>query len=146
MKDHVIYDGNCNLCVTLVQLLEGLDQGQQFQYTPMQDLAGLSQLGVTSTDCELGMILVDGNNPTRRWQGSDAAEEIGKRLPAGDIFVTAYQTLPGLKWMGDRVYEQVRDHRYSLFGQRSSTYQSVYPSCCQYEGRGKTEEGRSFRT
>ena len=139
MTDHVIYDGNCNLCVTLVQLLESLDQGQQFQYISMQDQGGLSQFGLTSTDCELGMILIDGDNPTRRWQGSDAAEEIGKRLPGGDIFVTAYQTLPGLKWMGDRIYEQIRDHRYTIFGQRSSTYQSAYPSCSRCnQGEGET--------
>ncbi len=130
MTDNVIYDGNCNLCVTLVQLLESLDQGQQFRYIPMQDQARLSQLEITSEACEGGMILIDGNNPQRRWQGSDAAEEIGKRLPGGDIFVSAYQALPGLKWTGDRIYEQIRDHRYTLFGKRSSTYHSAYPSCC----------------
>ena len=27
------------------------------------------------------MILIDTNTPTRRWQGSDAAEEIGRLLP-----------------------------------------------------------------
>ncbi|PLZ35449.1 thiol-disulfide oxidoreductase, partial [Fischerella thermalis WC542] len=31
MNYYVIYDGNCNLCVTLVQLLENLDQGNQFR-------------------------------------------------------------------------------------------------------------------
>ncbi|WP_413163169.1 thiol-disulfide oxidoreductase DCC family protein [Capilliphycus salinus ALCB114379] len=133
MTYHVIYDGNCNLCVTLVQLLENLDQGQQFQYIPMQNQTELNRFGVTSTDCEQGMILIDGNNPQRRWQGSDAAEEIGNLLPAGDLFVGAYRALPGLKWAGDRIYEQVRDNRYQWFGQRSSTYNSAYSSCesCQ---------------
>ncbi|NEQ81993.1 MAG: DUF393 domain-containing protein, partial [Moorea sp. SIO2I5] len=37
MAYHVIYDGDCNLCVTLVQLLENLDQGKLFNYIPMQD-------------------------------------------------------------------------------------------------------------
>jgi len=130
MTYHVIYDGNCNLCVTLVQLLETLDQGHQFNYIPMQDHQGLSRFSVTPCECNLGMILIDGNQPDHRWQGSDAAEEIGRLLPAGAIFVTAYRTLPGLKWMGDRIYQQVRDHRYTLFGKRSSTYQSSYPSGC----------------
>jgi predicted DCC family thiol-disulfide oxidoreductase YuxK len=53
----VIYDGNCNLCVTLVQLLEKLDQGQQFQYLPMQDQSALSQWGISAAVCEMGMIL-----------------------------------------------------------------------------------------
>ncbi|WP_254174231.1 thiol-disulfide oxidoreductase DCC family protein [Planktothrix pseudagardhii] len=130
MTYHVIYDGNCNLCVTLVQLLEILDQGHQFTYIPMQDEQGLSHFAITPGECNLGMILIDGNQPNHRWQGSDAAEEIGRLLPAGGIFVATYRALPGLKWIGDRLYEQVRDHRYLLFGKRSTPYQSTYPSCC----------------
>lgn len=130
MKYHVIYDGNCNLCTTLVQGLENLDKGQLFDYIPMQDEEALRQFGVTPQDCEMGMILIDAASPERRWQGSDAAEEIGNLLPAGNVFVSAYRSLPGMKWMGDRVYEQVRDNRYSWFGKRSSTYKSAYPVGC----------------
>lgn len=126
MNYYVIYDGNCNLCVTLVQLLENLDQGNQFRYIPMQDQQTLQQWGITPQDCELGMILINANAPEQRWQGSAAAEEIGGILPFGSIFVDAYRALPGVKWAGDRIYEQIRDNRYTLFGKRPSTYQSVY--------------------
>jgi predicted DCC family thiol-disulfide oxidoreductase YuxK len=127
MTYYVIYDGNCNLCVTLVQQLENLDKGKLFQYIPMQDLDGLNRFGITSQDCELGMILIDADHPDCRWQGSDAAEEIGQLLPASQVFISAYRAIPGLKWVGDRVYEQVRDNRYQIFGKRSTTYQSSYP-------------------
>jgi predicted DCC family thiol-disulfide oxidoreductase YuxK len=129
MSYYVIYDGNCNLCVTLVRFLETLDQGKLFSYLPMQDEAGLRQLGITAQDCEMGMILVDASAPENRWQGSAAAEEIGNLLPLGSTFVSFYRNLPGLKWSGDRLYEQVRDHRYALFGKRDSTYQPTYPAC-----------------
>jgi predicted DCC family thiol-disulfide oxidoreductase YuxK len=129
MRYYVIYDGKCNLCVSLVQVLENLDQGRQFQYAFMQDEVTLNTLGITPEECEMGMILIDSANPQRRWQGSNAAEEIGRLLPAGNVFVAAYRALPGLKWSGDRVYEQVRDHRYTLFGKRDRIYQSVYPAC-----------------
>ncbi len=125
----VIYDGQCNLCSNLVQLLETLDKGDRFQYLPMQDQAGLDRYKITAQDCEMGMILIDNDHLDRRWQGSSAAEEIGRILPFGELFVTAYQSLPGMKWMGDRVYEQVRDNRYSLFGRRLNTYQTAYPAC-----------------
>ncbi|MBW4522008.1 MAG: DUF393 domain-containing protein [Scytolyngbya sp. HA4215-MV1] len=125
----VIYDGNCNLCVTLVQLLERLDRGALFRYVPMQDQARLQQFQISPQDCEQGMILINQAQPEQRWQGSNAAEEIGRLLPAGAVFVSAYRSLPGLKGMGDRVYEHIRDHRYSLFGNRDSTYRSVYPEC-----------------
>jgi predicted DCC family thiol-disulfide oxidoreductase YuxK len=126
MNYFVIYDGNCNLCVTLVKLLENLDKGKQFSYVPMQNLEKLQQLVITPQDCELGMILINSQQPEKRWQGSNAAEEIGRLLPMGEIFVQAYQALPGLKFVGDRVYEQVRDHRYTLFGKRTNTYKSQY--------------------
>jgi predicted DCC family thiol-disulfide oxidoreductase YuxK len=126
---HVIYDGNCNLCVNLVKILEQLDRGQQFQYAPMQDLEILDRYGITSQDCEMGMLLINGEYPAQRWQGSDAAEEIARLLPAGAPFVAAYQAMPGLKWMGDRFYEQIRDNRYALFGQRETLYQPDYPIC-----------------
>jgi predicted DCC family thiol-disulfide oxidoreductase YuxK len=129
MTFYIIYDGNCNLCTNLVQLLESLDQGDRFRYISMQDEAALAQFGITSQDCEQGMILLNPDRPEQRWQGSDAAEEIGRLLPAGSVFVAAYRGLPGLKWMGDRVYEQVRDNRYTLFGKRDHTYLSRYPAC-----------------
>ncbi|HAJ60420.1 MAG TPA: thiol-disulfide oxidoreductase, partial [Cyanobacteria bacterium UBA8543] len=95
------------------------------------DEEGLDSFGITPQDCEMGMILIDAQSSERRWQGSDAAEEIGRILPMGDVFVSAYRAMPGMKWVGDRVYEQVRDNRYSWFGKRSSTYKSAYPLGCR---------------
>jgi len=62
-------------------------------------------------------------------KASAAAEEIGRLLPLGDVFVAAYRSLPG-QWVGDRVYEQLRDNRYSWFGKRSSIYQTAYSADC----------------
>jgi predicted DCC family thiol-disulfide oxidoreductase YuxK len=138
MTHYVIYDGNCNLCTTLVQLLEKLDQGNQFQYAPMQDQAALERFGITSQDCEKGMLLINASFPQQRWQGSDAAEEIGRLLPLGDVFVNAYRAMPGVKWGGDRLYAQVRDNRYAWFGKRSNLYESEYPICG--EGCGGKDE------
>ncbi|MEM9803790.1 MAG: DCC1-like thiol-disulfide oxidoreductase family protein [Cyanobacteria bacterium P01_D01_bin.56] len=125
----VIYDGDCNLCTTLVQWLEWFDQGQRFRYAPMQDSQILEQFAVTAADCELGMLLIDEANPQLRWQGSDAAEEIGALLPMGGLFVAAYRSLPGIKRSGDRIYAFVRDNRYRLFGRRATTYESDYRVC-----------------
>lgn len=136
---YVIYDGNCNLCVNLVKLLESLDQGGTFQYAPMQDDATLQQFGITPQDCELGMILMQSSEPAIRWQGSAAAEEIGRLLPLGSVFVAAYRSLPGVQWAGDRLYEQVRDNRYALFGKRDRLYQPTYPICTP-EGCGEPGE------
>ncbi|MGB3789954.1 MAG: DCC1-like thiol-disulfide oxidoreductase family protein [Phormidesmis sp.] len=130
----VIYDGNCNLCVTLVQLLEKLDKGQQFSYVPMQEEKTLARFDVTAADCEMGMILIslaEGESTGQRWQGSEAAEEIGRLLPMGEVFVNAYRALPGMKLGGDRTYEFVRDNRYKLFGKRDTTYASDYAACTE---------------
>jgi predicted DCC family thiol-disulfide oxidoreductase YuxK len=131
MEYHVVYDGRCNLCATFTQLLETFDRGKLFDYIPMQDEATLQQFGITSADCQMGMILIDAQQSERRWQGSDAAEEIVRLLPAGQAFIAAYQSIPGMKWLGDRTYEQVRDRRYQLFGKRETVYQSAYPFGCR---------------
>jgi len=126
---YVIYDGYCNLCVNLVKSLESLDQGRRFQYVPMQAEETLRSLAIAPEDCEQGMILLETQEPFRRWQGSDAAEEIGRILPLGSPLVEVYRQLPGVKWMGDRLYAQMRDNRYAWFGGRDRLYESAYPLC-----------------
>ena len=131
MKYYVVYDGNCNLCVNFTKLLESFDRGELFAYIPMQEEARLEELGIYASDCEMGMILLDKDNLERRWQGSEAAEEIANLLPMGNLFVNAYRALPGMKVMGDRLYTQIRDNRYNWFGKREKTYHSPYPFGCQ---------------
>ncbi|MEM8675856.1 MAG: DCC1-like thiol-disulfide oxidoreductase family protein [Cyanobacteria bacterium P01_G01_bin.67] len=118
MKYQVVYDSKCNLCSTFAQLLKQFDREQTFSYLPMQDEAKLANYGITISDCDAGMILIDTDEPDRRWQGSEAAEEIARLLPLGEPFIAAYRAIPGMKWFGDRSYEQIRDHRYEWFGER----------------------------
>ncbi|NEP57270.1 MAG: DUF393 domain-containing protein [Symploca sp. SIO2G7] len=130
MKYLVIYDGDCNLCTNFTKLLQQFDGGKLFDYSPMQDRENLKKWGITPEDCEMGMILLDDQTPPQKWQGSDAAEEIARLLPAGYLFINAYRAIPGMKWLGDRAYEQVRDNRYNWFGRRSSTYHAPHPFGC----------------
>ncbi|MEN9202839.1 MAG: DCC1-like thiol-disulfide oxidoreductase family protein [Thermostichus sp. DG_1_6_bins_120] len=125
----IIYDGLCNLCANGVKLLEQLDRGQRFCYAPMQDVSVLSRWGIQPADVELGMILIDLQQPERRWQGAAAAEQIAALLPGGDLGLAFYRGLPGLKTLADRGYAQIRDHRYAWFGRRDTLYRSAYPIC-----------------
>ncbi len=95
MKYNVIYNGNCNLCVTFTQVLEKFEGGKLFNYIPMQETGILHQLNITPKDCELGMILVNPNNLDQCWQGSEAAEKIIELLPNGhknNPFCTSQKT------------------------------------------------------
>lgn len=130
MSYAVIYDGNCNLCANFVSLLEKFDRGHQFRYIPMQDTQTLEIFNVTPDDCEMGMILIDRQIPTQRWQGSEAAEEITRLLPMGKALISAYRAIAPLKSLGDSTYIQIRDNRYQLFGKRDRTYQTAYPFGC----------------
>ncbi|ABD03079.1 thiol-disulfide oxidoreductase DCC family protein [Synechococcus sp. JA-2-3B'a(2-13)] len=125
----VIYDGLCNLCATGVQLLEQLDRGRQFCYAPMQDASTLAQWGIPPEQVELGMILIDLEHSERRWQGSAAIEQIAALLPSGEVWLALYRNFPGLKFLGDLGYKQIRDHRYEWFGCRNTLYLSAYPVC-----------------
>ncbi|NJL00802.1 MAG: DUF393 domain-containing protein [Spirulinaceae cyanobacterium RM2_2_10] len=130
MPHHVIYDGNCNLCTNFVQLLEQVDRGDRFDYIPMQDRETLAQFDISEADCAFGMMLIDADHPDQRWQGSAAAEEIARQLPLATGLVEFYRRLPGLKDLGDRAYDQIRDNRYAWFGRREQTYRSAYPCNC----------------
>ncbi|MEM6500501.1 MAG: DUF393 domain-containing protein [Cyanobacteria bacterium P01_C01_bin.89] len=123
MKHLVIYDGNCNLCTTLVQQLEQWDDGSEFCYVPMQDNQTLAQYNITEQDCEKGMIVID-LDTEEQWQGADAAEKIGLLLPFSRPLIKLYQSIPGLKLFGDTAYSHIRDNRYNWFGKTNSTYWS----------------------
>lgn len=138
MGYQIIYDGNCNLCSSLVQVLSQFDQGQRFTYSPMQDQEALAQWGISPQDCELGMILIDTENSQKRWQGSEAAEEISRLLPGGEGLIQVYRGIPGLKAVGDRLYEQIRDHRYQWFGQRETLHMcSIDPECANLNPKSR---------
>ncbi|MFN5835272.1 MAG: thiol-disulfide oxidoreductase DCC family protein [Pseudanabaena sp.] len=130
MSYTVIYDGDCNLCANFVSILEKYDRGRQFCYIALQVQEKLNILNVTPKDCEMGMILLDSANSMSRWQGSEAAEEIVRRLPMGASLIAAYRSLFPLKAMGDAAYIQIRDRRYQLFGKRDRTYHTAYPVGC----------------
>ncbi|NJK60152.1 MAG: DUF393 domain-containing protein [Oscillatoriales cyanobacterium SM2_1_8] len=130
----LIYDGECNLCANFVQSLATVDRGRLLTYAPMQDAAILATWGISPAECEMGMILVDVDRPQRRWQGSAAVEELTRLVPIGAATVGLYRWFPGLKTLGDRLYAQVRDHRYRWFGRRSSLYPSPYPVGCRADG------------
>ena len=44
--------------------------------------------------------------------------------------MAAYRSIPGMKWLGDKAYERVRDNRYGWFGKTDATYYSEYPFSC----------------
>jgi predicted DCC family thiol-disulfide oxidoreductase YuxK len=99
----------------------------------MQDNSMISRFGITLADCQWGVILLDSHDWGKRWQGTAAIEEIVRLLPLGESFVAAYRIIPGLKWIGDRSYEQIRDHRYDWFGQRTMPHNTPYPVGCMQE-------------
>ena len=141
MKHLVIYDGNCNLCSTLVQQLEQWDGESNFCYVPMQDSQTLDQHNITEQDCEKGMIVIN-LNTEEQWQGADAAEKIGLLLPFSRPLVKLYQAIPGLKIFGDTTYVHIRDNRYNWFGKAENTYWSNLKLPNDFKGKGEpfTEE------
>ena len=129
----LIYDGKCNLCVSFVQAIAQLDQGENFCYLPMQDQAGLATWQIEPESCGAGMVLLEMANPTRKWQGTAAAEQIAEVFPIANLLVSAYRALPGLKQLGDRAYAQIRDHRYQWFGERELYTSDLLPPPPQLE-------------
>jgi Protein of unknown function, DUF393. len=103
---------------------------QNFCLQPHAECGDLARFQLAIADMVLGVMLIDLNCPSIRWQGSSAIEEIAKLLPNAAPFVHLYLQIKPIKWLGDRTYEQIRNHRYALFGKRSHTFVSEFAPIC----------------
>ena len=80
-KYYVIYDGNCNLCVSLVKLLEKLDQGKTFNYAAMQEQEVLSSLDNKNLNCIQYYLLVSGYYSRSRGSSSSSSSSSTRYSP-----------------------------------------------------------------
>ncbi|MBC7808300.1 MAG: DUF393 domain-containing protein [Akkermansiaceae bacterium] len=116
----VLFDGECNLCDGLVQLLIRQDkEGDRFRFAAQQSdkaqslmrEAGYVAAGGTAA-ADTILVFVGGKLLTH----SDAALEIARNLPAPFPVLYAGKIVP--KLLRDAVYRFVARNRYRWFGKR----------------------------
>ena len=110
MSYYLIHDPNCPTCRPFIQLLQSFDRGQLFTCISLEDRERLRDFGLTVEECQQkGLILINVNEPSQRWYGSEAVEEIVNVLPMGHLLIATYRAMPGAKPLGDSVYAALKD-------------------------------------
>jgi predicted DCC family thiol-disulfide oxidoreductase YuxK len=110
-KGTVYYDGECKFCATSVGLLK--DDGEDSaEYKPYQDTQDLPE-GLTpqSAENQLWLVMPDG----RKYGGFFAVRRLAWRKPwMWPIALLLW--LPGMDWLGPKVYRWVARNRRKLWG------------------------------
>jgi predicted DCC family thiol-disulfide oxidoreductase YuxK len=113
-KAIVLYDGNCPLCLKSVAILKRLDWRRRLGYRNARDLANLPEsavpLNVERLLNEMHLLTPDRR---RVFAGFGAFRWMASRLP---LFWPVWPLLflPGVPWLGRRIYRWVAKNRYNL--------------------------------
>ncbi|MDG5777500.1 thiol-disulfide oxidoreductase DCC family protein [Haloarculaceae archaeon H-GB2-1] len=113
----LLFDGVCNLCNASVQYVIEHDDEGIFHFAPLQSAAGaelLQQCGLSADHMD-SIVLVDGDDCYTK---SDAALRVARRLGLPQSGLAPALFVP--KWLRDRAYDLVAEHRYLVFGRRES--------------------------
>src|SRR5260221_6203689 len=112
-KTVILYDGLCALCNQSVRVVKRLDWARAFVYTDIQEWdtvhSRYPQLDRNAISGAMHVIPSDG----KVYAGYEGVRQIIKRLPLL-FWLYPIMHLPGIKWLGPKVYGWVAAHRYQL--------------------------------
>lgn len=113
----LLFDGVCNLCNGFVQWVIERDPAGEFSFAALQSDAGqtlLERHDLPTADFDT-VVLVEGDDYFTK---STAALRVARRLGLPYSLLYAFVVVP--RFLRDRVYDLVAEHRYRVFGRRDS--------------------------
>lgn len=121
--DVVIYDGDCNFCISQVKNLRRLDCcGGRLSYLSLHDPRVAERYPDLTYDQMMSQMYVI-DQQDRRHGGGDAVRYLSRRLPL--LWIAApILHLPGTASLWRLIYNQIAKRRYKLAGKKSGR-----PSC-----------------
>ncbi|MHB8626814.1 MAG: thiol-disulfide oxidoreductase DCC family protein [Aggregatilineales bacterium] len=109
----VLYDGLCALCVQSVRWIKRLDWRHTITYTDLQDWTTVHvRYPQLDRDAISGAMHVVGADGTV-YVGYASVRQIIRVLPL-IFWLYPLLYLPGLNWLGPKVYRWIATHRYQL--------------------------------
>ena len=133
MKLTVIFDGECGVCTRTIRYLRDRDADGVLTFRPCQSLDDRGFRGVLPADCRRSVWAIASDGRTA--QGSDAAFLILAALWS-NWWPWRLGTLPGIRQIGQNVYQLVARNRRRLPG--DTPWCQQHPEDCDparwYEG------------
>lgn len=112
----IFFDGVCNLCNSLVDLLLRLDKRQAFRFASLQGETAARLLGPLAENPHTwSVVYVDEQGVHNQ---SDAALAICRRLGGVWVVLAWFRMVPRV--LRDPVYRLIARYRYHLFGRRET--------------------------
>jgi len=112
----ILFDGMCNLCNRSVDFVLAKDQQNHFSFVALQSEKGQQIIQSYALSSDIKSIILINNHHI--FVESDAALEIARLLPAPWKWMTIFSNIPAP--IRNRIYRWIAQHRYSLFGKRTS--------------------------
>jgi predicted DCC family thiol-disulfide oxidoreductase YuxK len=113
----VFYDVDCGICFFMARVVARMDVFGRMRFLSNRDPAALAQMqggaGVDPDMLDRTIVVVDSDNPTRRWTRSDAFVQIFGALPLGRLWAWPLR-LPGLRQIAGVVYDWVARNRTTI--------------------------------
>lgn len=113
MQTVMLYDGLCALCQQSLRMIRPLDWRNAIEYLNLQEWdnvhARFPQLDYEALMGAVHVVLPDGSVLT----GYKGVRELLRRLPLTG-WMYPILMLPGVSWLGDKVYKWIAAHRYQF--------------------------------
>jgi len=106
----VFYDVDCGICFFTARVVARMDVLGRMRWLSNRDPAALAAAGVDAELLDRTILVVDGDDPTRRWTRSDAFAEIFGALPLGRLWAWPLR-VPGARQLAGAVYDWVARNR-----------------------------------
>jgi predicted DCC family thiol-disulfide oxidoreductase YuxK len=113
----ILFDGVCNFCNRMVNIILKYDQDAHFQFAPSQSTAGINMLQQYKLDqkASASVILIDND---KVYTKTDAVIQIATHLKGWPRLFMGLKYVP--KFIRDLGYDLVSKNRYTLFGKRET--------------------------
>jgi predicted DCC family thiol-disulfide oxidoreductase YuxK len=109
----VVYDGGCNICTTMVAVLERRDRDNKLEIVPSSAEGVAHRFPWIAPDAYAESLQVIRNADNRTWQGAAAVEQLLDVLPKGR-FVSWIFSIPFARPIAERLYRTFAKNRYRM--------------------------------
>jgi predicted DCC family thiol-disulfide oxidoreductase YuxK len=107
----VFYDVDCGICFFTARVMARMDLLGRMRWLSNRDPAALAAAGVVESEMlDRTILVVDSDNPARRWTRSDAFAEIFGALPLGRLWAWPLR-VPGVRQIAGAAYDWVARNR-----------------------------------